>query len=637
MNRKLSWIFASICCASLLSQPAAAGTLDDPLAVEAFVDGVVLPAMKANSSPSGTVAIVYKGELILAKGYGYQDVDKQVAVDPYKTLFRPGSVSKLFTWVAVMQQVEQGKLDLDADVNTYLENFKIKDTFDQPVTLRHIMTHSAGFEDGALGYLIIDDPERVIPLAEAMERYQPARVNPPGAQTAYSNYATAIAGLVVANVSGLSFNDYIQKNIFDPLGMKNSSFVEPLPEPLAANMAASYAIEAGKFVSKPFEIIANFGPAGAQSATSVDMVKFGQAILNGGELNGQRILKEETVKEMLTRNFSHDDRLMGMALGFYEGDYEGTRVMGHGGDTAYFHSFLGIDADHELTFFASFGGGGGSAVRSMLFPAFYEEFFPRTEEPPVPPADFGERAGKYVGSYGFWRSNFSTLEKAMGLGGGVQVAPTENNTLMIAFAGKTKEYAEVEKNLFRETNPLVSLMPGISPRLVAFQENGEGAITGFVMDGLPFMSLRKLPTYATSNFNLTLLGLSLLVFLGVLLRRFFQRRELKAIPAPDKSALKAATFAAASNWLVFIVGGIVIAVLGDALFGEIPLLFKLWLVLPVIAFVAGLWLAFRCLLVWKNGLLAGAWARIRYTIVALSGVFMCWFYWFWNILGWQYK
>jgi CubicO group peptidase (beta-lactamase class C family) len=637
MNRKLSWIFAAICCASLLSQPAAAGALDDPLAVEAFVDGVVLPAMKANSSPSGTVAIVYKGELILAKGYGYQDVDKQIAVDPYKTLFRPGSVSKLFTWVAVMQQVEQGKLDLDADVNTYLENFKIKDTFDQPVTLRHILTHTAGFEDGALGYLIIDDPERVIPLAEAMEKYQPARVNPPGAQTAYSNYATAIAGLIVSNVSGLSFNDYIQKNIFDPLGMKNSSFVEPLPEPLASNMATSYSIEAGKFTAKPFEIIANFGPAGAQSATSVDMVKFGQAILNGGELNGQRILKAETVKEMLTRNFSHDDRLMGMALGFYEGDYEGTRVVGHGGDTAYFHSFLGIDAEHDLTFFTSFGGGGGSAVRSMLFPAFYEEFFPRTEEAPVPPADFADRAGKYVGSYGFWRSNFSTLEKALGLSGGVQVAPTQNNTLMIAFAGKTKEYAEVEKNLFRETNPLVGLAPGISPRLVAFQENDSGAITGFVMDGLPFMSLRKLPTYATSSFNLTLLGLSLLVFLGVLLRRFFQRRELKGIPAADKSALKAATFAAASNWLVFIVGGIVIAALGEALFGEIPLLFKLWLVLPVIAFLAGLWLAFRCLLVWKNGLLAGAWARLRYTIVALSGLFLCWFYWFWNILGWQYK
>jgi CubicO group peptidase (beta-lactamase class C family) len=637
MKKIAQWIFTALCFAAASLNATAQSSLDVPEALEIFIDGVVQPAMKANNSPAGTVAIMHNGELIFAKGYGFQDVDQQIPVDPHTTLFRPGSVSKLFTWVAVMQQVEQGKLDLDTDVNEYLDTFKIKDTFDQPVTLRHIMTHTAGFEDGAVGYLIIDDPDRIMPLAESMEKYQPKRVNPPGAQTAYSNYATAIAGLVVANVSGLKFEDYIEQEIFQPLGMDHSTFNEPLPEDLAATMAKSYAIEAGKYTEKPFEIISNFGPAGAQSATATDMVKFAQAILNGGELNGQRILKEATVKEMLTRNFSHDDRLLGMALGFYEGDYEGTRVVGHGGDTSYFHSFLGVDEEHQLAFFTSFAGGGGSAVRSMLFPAFYEEFFPREEEPPVPPSDFSERAGKYAGTYGFWRSNFSTIEKALGLSGGVQVAPTTNNTLMVAFAGKTKEYAEVEKNLFRETSPLVGLAPGISPRLIAFQENAEGAITGFIMDGLPFMSLRKLPGYATGSFNFTLLGLAMLVFLGVLLRRFFQRRELKALPAADRSALGAATLASAANVLVLVVGAIVITAVSDQLFGGIPFLFKLWLVLPIIAFLAGLYLLYRCVGVWRQGLLAGLWARVRYTVVALSAVFMCWFYWFWNILGFQYK
>lgn len=637
MNKIAQWIFTALCFAMVSLNASAQPGLDVPEAVETFIDGVVLPAMKANNSPAGTVAIMHNGELIFAKGYGFQDVEKQIPVDPYTTLFRPGSVSKLFTWVAVMQQVEQGKLDLDTDVNEYLENFQIKDTFDQPITLRHIMTHTAGFEDGAVGYLIIDDPDRIMPLAESMEKYQPMRVNPPGAQTAYSNYATAIAGLIVANVSGLKFEDYIEQKIFQPLGMDHSSFVEPLPENLAATMAKSYAIEAGKYVEKPFEIISNFGPAGAQSATATDMVKFAQAILNGGELNGQRILEKATVDEMLTRNFSQDDRLLGMALGFYEGDYEGTRVVGHGGDTSYFHSFLGVDDEHQLAFFTSFAGGGGSAVRSMLFPAFYEKFFPREEEPPVPPSDFSERAGKYAGTYGFWRSNFSTFEKALGLSGGVQVAPTANNTLMVAFAGKTKEYAEIEKNLFRETSPLVGLAPGISPRLIAFQENDQGAITGFIMDGLPFMSLRKLPAHATGNFNFTFLGLAMLVFLGVLLRRFFQRRELKALPAADRSALGAATLASAANVLVFVVGAIVLTVVADQLFGSIPLLFKLWLVLPILAFLAGLYLLYRCVGVWRQGLLAGTWARVRYTIVALSAGFMCWFYWFWNILGFQYK
>src|SRR6056297_2344945 len=242
-------------------------------ALERFVDGMVKPLMQDNKSPSGTVAVRHRGELIFARGYGYQDVEHQIPVDPATTLFRPGSTSKLFTWVAVMQLVEQGRLDLDADVNTYLETFRI--------------------EDGGFGYLIIDDPDRIMPLAESMKRYQPERVNPPGAQTAYSNYATALAGLIVANVSGTPFNDYVRENIFEPLGMNSSSFEEPLPEDLADDMAISYGLEAGRFVQKPFEIISNFGPAGAMSATATDMVRFGQALLNGGELDGARILEAE--------------------------------------------------------------------------------------------------------------------------------------------------------------------------------------------------------------------------------------------------------------------------------------------------------------------------------------------------------
>lgn len=615
---------------------AQAADLDDTAALEAFFDGVVEPLMKNNNSPSGVVALARDGQLIFAKGYGYQDVEKRIPVDPARTLFRPGSVSKLFTWVAVMQQVEQGKLDLDADVNQYLENFQIKDRFDKPVTLRHILTHTAGFEDGGMGYLIIDDVDRVIPLAEAMERYQPERVNPPGAQTAYSNYATALAGLIVANVSGLEFTDYIQQNIFDPLGMSNATFKEPLPADLADQMAVSYDAKMGAFDAKPFEIIANFSPAGAQSASATDMVRFAQAILNGGELEGRRILRADTVEQMLTRSFSHDDRLMGMALGFYETDQEGYRVVGHGGDTQWFHSYLGIDQQNGLAFFVSFGGPGGSAVRSTLTPAFYREYFPREESPPTAPEGFAERAGKYAGNYGFWRGNFSTVEKMLSMPNAIGIAPTEDGTLLLTFAGKAKQYAEVEPNLFREADPGISLVPGISPRLLAFQENDAGQVTGFVMDGLPFMSLRKLAAWESPNFNLMLLGLSVIVFLAVLLRRFYQRAAIRSLPAGDRAAFSAAVWASAANLLVIVVGGVVLAAVMDSLFMGIPLAFKLWLVLPIVAVAASLYLLLRTVGVWTQGLLPSLWARLRYTVVTLCALFMCWFYWFWNILGFQY-
>jgi CubicO group peptidase (beta-lactamase class C family) len=629
--------FSGVILATLFAASgASAASLDDPAALEAFIDGVVPSLMKNNDSPSGTVAIMHQGELIFAKGYGFEDIAAQKPVDAHSTLFRPGSVSKLATWVAVMQLVEQGKLDLDADVNTYLQGFKIKETFPEPVTLQHIMTHSAGFEDGGLGYLIIDDPEKTITLREAMERYQPERVNPPGAYTAYSNYATSLAGLIVESVSGLSFNDYIKQNIFDPLGMANSSFVEPLPDNLAAHMAKSYKAEAGAYVEKPFEIIANFGPAGAQSATSTDMVRFAQAILNGGELDGSRILKSETVQQMLTQQFSHDDRLLGMAYGFYATDYNGYTVLGHGGDTQWFHSYLGIDASNQLAFFVSFGGPGGSPVRSSFTSSFYNEYFPREESPPAPPEDFSERSGQYAGTYKFWRGNFSKLEKAFGISSVVQIVPTEENSLTLAFAGKAKQYVEVEKNLFRERDAGLSLIAGISPLLIAFQENDAGVITGFVMDGLPFMSLYKAPAYATPSFNFTLLGLSLVIFLGVVLRRFFQRREFKSFSAADRLALSSALYASVAQLLVVVIGAIVISIVMESLIAGFPLPVKLWLILPIVATFATLYLVYRNYQVWRQKLLSGVWARIRFTLVTFAALFMTWFYGYWNVLGFQY-
>lgn len=615
---------------------AAGADLDDPVALEAFVDGLVMPMMAANKSPSGTVAIAHEGELIFVKGYGYENIEEQVPVDPYETLFRPGSVSKLFTWVAVMQLVEQGKLDLDADVNDYLETFQIRDTFDEPITLWHVLTHTTGFEDGGLGYLIVEDPERIMPLAESMERYQPERVNPPGKQSAYSNYATGIAGLIVSNVSGMSFEDYIEQNIFEPLGMQRSSFVEPLPEGLVGRMATSYGMEAGSFVEKPFEIISNFGPAGALSATATDMLRFGQAILNGGELDGRRILGESTLELMLSRAFTHDNRLMGMALGFYEEQHNGIRLVGHGGDTRWFHSYLGVDLEHDLTFFVSFGSSGGSTVRSVFAPAFYDEFFPVDETRSEPPQGFAERAGKYAGTYAFWRGNFSKIEKALGLANILQVAPTGDDALVVAFSSGAKQYVEVGENLFRERDPGIPLIAGISPPYIAFQENEAGEITGFVLDGLPFMSLRKLPFYATPNFNFTMLGFAMLVFAGVAAGRWYQRAAIRTRPVPDRMATNVAFYAAAANLLVLISGVIVITVVQDSLMSGVPFLLKAWLVVPIIATLAGLYLLYRTVVVWRKRELAGAWARVRYSIVALCALFMCWFYWYWNILGFQY-
>ena len=191
--------------------------LNDGATLESFFDGVFDVGMKEHHVAGAAVAVVKDGQLVFTKGYGYQDIDRAIPVDPYKTLFRIGSTTKLFTWTSVMQLVEQGKLDLDKDVNTYLKDVQIPATYDKPITLRHIMTHTSGFEEGFLGYLITNDPETQIPIKEAMQRHMPARVRPPGVMPSYSNYATALAGLIVEQVSGEPYNDYIARHVFEPL------------------------------------------------------------------------------------------------------------------------------------------------------------------------------------------------------------------------------------------------------------------------------------------------------------------------------------------------------------------------------------------------------------------------------------
>jgi len=599
--------------------------IDDPKVIEAFVDGLVLPLMKNNNSPSGVVSIVKNGKLAFEKGYGYQSLEKDILVDPKNTVFRVASISKLFVWVSVMQMVEQGKLDLDADVNTYLKTFQIRDTFPgQPVTMRHIMTHSAGFEDGGAGYFFTKEGAEIKPLAEALGLYQPARINPPGAQTAYSNYATSVAGLIVANLSGIEFNTYVEQNIFEPLGMIRSSFVDPLTGPLGDDLAAYYAYEGGRYVLKPAPILTNMGPAGGLGATSTDIMLFARAIMNGGANDHGRILKEETVEQMLTRNFSHDDRMMGMALGFYETEQNGFRIVGHGGDLLYIHSDVGIDLQNDMAVFISFTGVGGRQVRNALMPALYDSFLPSPKSKLVPLADFAERAEKYVGTYHFWRSSFSTFEKAQSLMGGLSVASSGDNTLVLPIIG---EVVEIEKNLFQQIR---------GEKKVAFQENGVGEITGFVVDGLPFMSTFKSPFYYTKGFNFPLLALSFLVFVGIIVRRFYQRAAFKAFNPAEKKALSASLWVAIANLLVLILGFIVLTTVGEALYVEIPVLFKLWLVVPIIATALGFYHVYSTVVVWREDLLANVWARVRYSVVAVCALFICWFYYFWNILGFNY-
>src|SRR5262245_10532879 len=261
--------------------------------VEAFFDGLVPLNIQRSDIAGVVIAVVKDGNVIFAKGYGYSDLAKKKPVSPTDTLFRPGSISKLFTWTAVMQQVEQGKLNLDHDVNEYLD-FKIPATFPQPITLRHIMTHTAGFGE-TLRDLFIPDTKSLTPLRTYLVNHIPNRIFPPGTVPAYSNYATSLAGYIVERVSGKPFNQYVKENIFDPLQMNHTTFDQPLPSNLKPLMSEGYQLASAG--AGPWEVVQAW-PAGSVSASAMDMTHLIIAHLQNGEYNGKRILREDTAKLM---------------------------------------------------------------------------------------------------------------------------------------------------------------------------------------------------------------------------------------------------------------------------------------------------------------------------------------------------
>ncbi|MDZ7685539.1 MAG: serine hydrolase domain-containing protein [Gammaproteobacteria bacterium] len=229
--------------------------------LEAFADGVIEAVMENEDVAGAVLGIVRGNEVILLEGYGESDVGAGTPVDPATTLFRPGSVLKLFTWIALMQLRDTGKLDFQTDINRYLEGVEVPATFDEPITIEHLMTHTPGFEDHVLG-LFGRNAESMKPLADVLDEQMPTRVRPPGKIASYSNHGVGLAGLIVEQVSGVPWPEYIEHNILEPLEMEYTTMRQPLPEALAPHMSKGYAFEAGQFVQKDFEFVPLRPPAG---------------------------------------------------------------------------------------------------------------------------------------------------------------------------------------------------------------------------------------------------------------------------------------------------------------------------------------------------------------------------------------
>jgi CubicO group peptidase (beta-lactamase class C family) len=604
------------------------------LDLEAFLDGLMPAQLEREDIAGAVVAVVKDGKVLFAKGYGFSDVAKRKPVSPTETLFRPGSTSKLFTWTAVMQLVEQGKLDLDRDVNDYLD-VKIPPAFGKPITLRNILTHTSGFEETAKE-LFVADASKLRPLGEYLREHIPARIFPPGVTPAYSNYATAVAGYVIQRVSGKPFEQYIADNIYTPLGMNHTTFVQPLPPNLSPLMSNGY--QRASKEAKPYEFVQAF-PAGSVATSAADMCIFMMAHLQNGQWNGAQILKPETAKLMHARAFGSDPRLNGMALGFYEETRNGHRIIGHGGDTLYFHSDLHLIHDASIGFFVSYNSAGKGEVsgRTILFEKFLDRYFPYTPPAAAPVASPKEDAKQVSGLYVGSRRGERSFLKITELFGQPKAFFNSDGTLSIdplkGTNGELKRYEEISPLLYREVN---------GQDLIGFHKNSNGLME-FSID-FPFFVFERASFTDNKFFNLAIIIPSLILIalavlfwpVGASIRwHYGTKLDLTSSEKRLRLAVRIVCIldlAFVVGWLIFISGTNEVANLSRS---RDPFLYFLE-ILGVIAALGTLIVILNALRSWaKTG--KWIWAKLFDVALALACVGFTWFIWHWNLINFNLK
>ncbi|MDR7059363.1 MULTISPECIES: serine hydrolase domain-containing protein [unclassified Sphingopyxis] len=472
--------------------------------VDAWLDGYMPYALKRGDAAGAVVVVVKDGKVLTQRGFGYADVGTRRPVDPETTLFKQASVSKLITWTAVMQLVEQGKIDLDRDINAYLD-FKIPAFGGKPVTMRNLMTHTGGFDEVQRG-LNSYDPKKIPSLGDALKRQVPHRIYAPGTTPAYSNYGTSLAGYIVERVSGLPYDDYVERRIFAPAGMTRSTFRQPLPAALRPLMASGYMLGSGK--PGRFEL-SSLTPSGAMTASGADMGRFMLAHL----ADGGALMKPATAAQMQGTILRLIPPLNGMALGFYEQNINGRKALSHAGDSLNFHSQLWIFPEENVGIYMSMNAAGtqnvSGPIRSYLFEAFADRYFPfEQRDGRVDAATAREHARMMVGTYNKTRRLESSFLKAMELVGQTKVSLDGDGGIRLNavpdIGGQPRKWVEIAPFVWREQ--------GGKLRLAAKVEKGR--VVRFSVDSAsPYIAFDRVPWHLSSAW----LTPAMLASLGALL------------------------------------------------------------------------------------------------------------------------
>lgn len=593
----------------------------DPSELAVFMDGVMNEQMIAYEIPGAVVSVVKDGEIIFSRGYGYADIGERTPATPDSSLFRIGSVSKLFVWTSVMQLVEEGELDLYADVNSYLTEFQIPGTFEEPITLAHLLTHTPGFEEQELGVFVADS-SLVEPLCNYLEDNMPVRVRAPGELSSYSNYGTALAAYIVQEKSGLPFDEYVARNICQPLGMTMSSFRQPPPGE-ESQLVTGYVSTPGRQIPQAFEWVQAY-PAGSMCSTAEDMARFMIAHLQNGVYMDQRILADETAMDMHGLHFTHDSLVNGWTWGFMQLNMGEDSLIWHGGDTYFFHSALYLLPGENTGLFVAYNCPAGAKARIDLVKVFLEHYKPREDVSEPVPRDGADHALRCAGYYLDIRSNSSTPEKLMTLLSPHQVEYVREKTLL--FAGN--QWVETAPMVFRNVT---------SPEVIVFIEDSAGNVERLFRGNNPTTAYVRLPWLISTPVQRTFVSVAALIFASVTVIWFFglaaglfQRKRHSAGEAVTGVIL----------WVVCSANAVFLAwlyrMLSEEGFGlGLPsgiekLLLIPWATAPLTAVLVVL-----LVFVWKEGL----WrlpARLHFTLAVVASGLLVWWMHYWNLLFYSF-
>ncbi len=536
-----------------------------PAELEAFVDGVMRDAMARDHIAGAAVSVVQNGKIMLKKGYGFASLSPARRVDPDRSLFRIGSISKTFTWIALMREVEAGRIRLEAPINLYLpEKLQVRDQgFSTPVRVANLMDHSAGFEDRALGHLFEARVGRERPLELYLRQERPRRVREPGEVASYSNYGVGLAGEAVSYVAQRPFERLVEEGILTPLGLSHTTFREPhpandkLPAPMPANLVADladgYRWTPGGFQKRGFEYIGHIAPAGAASSTAGDMARYMAMLLNGGTLDAATIFGPRAAKAFRTPLRRTPPGVNGWAHGFAVYTLPtGRRGYGHEGATLSFMSNMVVVPDLGLGVFVTTNTDTGAPLAHQLPERILQQFYAAPEAMPRSGvAELAENRGRYEGDYVSTRSPSGGLEAfVMRMSSGVKLDVTPDGRLTSHGQGRVRIWTpegDVSAGRFIAADGPDRLVFGIRPgQPVNFTTSANGALferVGFWKQPMTLLALAAAAAIAAVS-----------TLAGVLFRnrREFRETSIQALMSQVQNAQAALWITALLLFLVWV-------------------------------------------------------------------------------------